>query len=254
MKARIIECEQGTEEWLHARLGVPTASEFATVMSEGRSDGVMSNAMIDALVKSGCTTAQLAAAVKAAKCKNSNPAAMRTKYLRQLAGEIITGEPTEGMTNVHMERGKDQEADARRVYAFMEGVSPLQVGFITDGEKGCSPDSLIGDNGGLEIKAALPHIQIERLFKNELPPEYKAQVQGGIWICEREWWDFVSYCPKFPLLIKRVYRDEPYIEKMGAAVRAFNEELAALIDSIRGLIDPSHVKKQFVTSANMMAG
>lgn len=233
MTIEVFDCVQGTPEWFECRRGLPTASQFSVVISEGRSDGTMPNTMIDALVKSGCSAAQLAAAVKAAKSKNANPAATRAKYMRELAGEILTGELSETYSNAHMDRGSEQEADARRLYAFLADKEPALVGFVRNGNAGCSPDSLVGNNGGLEIKSALPHIQIERLFKNELPSEHKAQVQGNLWLCEREWWDFMSFSPKLPPLIKRVYRDEVYIASIAAAVRIFNEELAALVERVR---------------------
>jgi len=195
----IIDCEQGTIEWHRARLGIPTASRFADILAKG--DGKM-----------------------------------RARYLRDLAGEIYTGEPdTEGFTNAHMERGKLWEADARDHYAFTNDVEPQQVGFIRNGRAGASPDSLIGETGGLEIKTALRHIQIERLQRGGMPPEHKAQVQGCLWITGREWWDFMSYAPGLPPLIVRVPRDEAYIDHLTKAVDAFNEELDALVASLRGV-------------------
>lgn len=200
MGPQIIECEQGSPEWFAARLGLPTSSEFSTVMAKGRDGG---------------------------------DSVTRKAYLNKLAGEILTGEPAESYTNVHMERGKLQEEEAREAYAFMKDAEPRLVGFIVNGPKGCSPDSLIGEDGGLEIKTALPHIQVERLLRGELPAEHKAQVQGNLWVTERKWWDFVSYCPRLPLLVARVERDEEYIAKISKAVDAFNEELATTVQFIR---------------------
>jgi hypothetical protein len=40
----------------------------------------------------------------------------------KLAGEILTGEPMESYSNVHMERGKEQEAEAREAYELMKDV------------------------------------------------------------------------------------------------------------------------------------
>jgi len=194
----IINCEQGTHEWFAARVGIPTASRFSDILAKGE----------------GKT---------------------RGRYLRDLAAEIIRGTPEEETyTNAHMERGKAQEDEARRLYAFMADADPVQVGFIRDGRKGCSPDSLIGDDGGLEIKTALGHIQIERLQRGTLPSEHVAQVQGSLWVTGRQWWDFVSYSPGLPPLITRVERDEPYIATLAKAVDAFNEELDALVASVRG--------------------
>jgi hypothetical protein len=133
------------------------------------------------------------------------------------------------------------EDEARQTYAFMNGVELRQVGFMRNGNKGASPDSLIGTNGGLEIKTAQPDIQIDRLERDRLPPEHKAQVQGNLWISEREWWDFCSYWPKLPMLTVRVYRDEEYIKEMAGEIDRFNDELAALVERIRryGQPDPA---------------
>lgn len=196
MPLEFFDMEQGSDTWISARLGIPTASKFATVMAKGE----------------GKT---------------------RSEYMRTLAGEILTGEPAEQFSNVHTDRGNAMEDDARRTYAFINGVDPIRVGFIRSGNCGASPDSLIGDNGGLEIKTALPKIQIDRLERNRLPPEHKAQVQGNLWISQREWWDFCSYWPKLPVLTVRVYRDEEYIKTISDEIDRFNEELAALVDRIR---------------------
>lgn len=200
MAPRIIDCEQGSEDWFKARLGLPTASEFSTVLAKGKDGG---------------------------------KSITRKTYMLKLAGEILTGEPMESYSNAHMERGKEQEAEAREAYELMRDVDTEQVGFIVNGDKGCSPDSLIGDDGALEIKTALPHIQVERLLKGELPPEHRAQVQGVMWVAERQWLDFVSYCPHLPLLIVRVPRDDGYIATLAGAVKEFNSELAIIVDAIR---------------------
>jgi hypothetical protein len=199
---QFIECEQGTDAWYAARLGIPTASCFATVMAKGK-DGGASNT--------------------------------RTEYMHKLAGEILTQRPMESYSNGHMERGKEWEPDARNMYAFMRDCEPQLVGFIRNGQKGCSPDSLLGNDGGLEIKSAAAHIQVKRLLANKLPAEHRAQVQGNIWVAEREWWDFTSYCPGLPLLIVREYRDDEYIAKCEAAIDQFNDELAEMVERVRRL-------------------
>lgn len=197
---QIIDCEQGSAEWFAARLGIVTASEFKTIIG-----------------------------VK----KDAREKITRASYLRKLAGEILTGLPMESYSNGHMERGKEQEDEARDLYAFARDVDPLRVGFIRNHDAGCSPDSLIGNDGGLEIKSALPHIQIERLEADDFPPEHRAQVQGNIWLAEREWWDFASYCPRLPLFVKRVPRDDGYIATLAGAVTQFNSELVELVERMR---------------------
>lgn len=197
---QIIECEQGSPEWFAARAGIPTASEFHTVMAVGKQGG---------------------------------KSVTRVDYLNKLAGEILTGEPMPSYSNSDMERGRLMEDEARNLYAFMTDADPLRVGFIRNGDKGASPDSLIGADGGLEIKSAAAHVQIKRLLADELPSEHKAQVYGSMWVAEREWWDFCSYCPKLPLFVKRIHRDEAYIAKIAKEVELFNIELQQTVEYIR---------------------
>jgi hypothetical protein len=216
MAMEIIDCEQGTELWFKSRLGLPTASEFSTVMAKGKDGG---------------------------------KSLTRKTYMLKLAGEILTGEPMESYSNIHMERGKEQEAEAREAYELMKDVDCQQVGFIRNGDKGCSPDSLIGSDGALEIKTALAHIQVERLLKGELPPEHRAQVQGVMWVAERQWLDFCSYCPRLPLLIVRVPRDDGYIATLAGAVKEFNAELASVVDAIRTKGGPFNQLKKAAEAA-----
>ena len=203
MTVEVLHCAQGQPEWFAARMGLPTASEFHTVMAKGKDGG---------------------------------RSLTRDAYMRKLAGEVLTEEPApEGYSNGFMERGKLLESEARAMFAFMHDVEPEIVGFIRNGKKGASPDSLVGLRSGLEIKTAIPAVQIERLQQNRLPPEHVAQVQGTLWVAERDTWHFMSYCPKLPPLIVEVRRDETYIKRLSEAVDAFNEELDNLVASIRGV-------------------
>lgn len=195
MIAQIIHCEQGSPEWYQARLGIPTASEFDSVLAKGQGK-------------------------------------MRRTYMMKLLGERLTGEVAQNYTNQHMERGKEMEDEARCLYAFMLNCDPERVGFIRRGDAGCSPDSLVGADGLVEIKTKLPHLQLEALLADKLPPEHVAQVQGQLWVSEREWCDFVSYWPKLPLLAKRVYRDEAYIKNLIAEIDRFNDELETLTQQL----------------------
>lgn len=196
------DCEQGTPDWFAARLGIPTASEFSTVMAKGRAKGT--------------------------------PSATRRTYMLKLAGERMSGQPMEAYTNGHMDRGKEQEAEARNLYAFTTDADPELVGFITNDDKtaGGSPDALIGENGLLEIKSALPHILLDKIDKDTFPAEHVAQCQGNLWISEREWIDIAVYWPGLPMFIKRATRDEAYIAELSKAVDQFNEELTALVEKL----------------------
>lgn len=159
---------------------------------------------------------------------------MRKVYMYKLAGERLTGEPMDMYTNSYMERGHEMEPDARNLYALMHDAEPELVGFIKRGEEaGCSPDSLIGEDGLLEIKTALPHILIEYILKDEFPPAHKAQCQGALWVSGRQWIDIAVYWPSLPLFVKRAARDEDYITALAGEVARFNTELAEIVEKVR---------------------
>ncbi len=200
MAIEIVDCEQGSTEWTTARLGLVTASKFSTVMASGRGGGESKT---------------------------------RLDYMCDLAGEIITGNPTETYSNQFMERGKAQEDEARKLYSFMRDADPTRVGFVKNGLKGCSPDSLLGKDGALEIKTTMARLLIKILTRGEYPPEHRHQCQGTLLVTERDWIDIAIYCPKMPLFVERIYRDEPLISAISAAVDEFNSELYALVQRIR---------------------
>lgn len=197
------DIEQGTPEWFEIRMGRPTASRFADVC---RQRGV----------------------------KGGIPKTRQT-YMYQLAGEIITGEPMTTFENWDTRRGREREGEARALYAFMYDVEPQQVGFIRNGIAGCSPDSLVGNDGMFENKDALPHVQIERLLSKKVPSEHVMQLQGNLLIAEREWIDFASHCRNMPLFVKRIYRDETKIQEIRDGLQKFHEELQSLVEKIRGM-------------------
>ena len=135
----------------------------------------------------------------------------------------------DSFSNAHTERGHEMEPEARNFYAFRHDVDPQLIGFIRNGNAGASPDSLIGENGLLEIKTKLPHLLIDVTLRGEFPTDHKAQCQGQLWIAEREWIDLICYWPKMEPFIARAYRDEEYIKQLAQAVDQFNDELAEII-------------------------
>jgi len=118
-------------------------------------------------------------------------------------------------------------------YEAISGNMVDQTGFITiDGKMiGCSPDGVVDDGGGCEIKTRLPHIQLETIRKGGYPSGNVAQVQGNLWVTGREWWDYVSYSPDLPehlqTYIFRVERDEEYIKMLAEEVDKFLAEVEA---------------------------
>lgn len=197
-----VPVEQGTQEWRLARLGIPTASEFGAIMAD------------------------------------SDERAQRQRLLYRLAGERLSGEPSEEWTNRHMERGKRMEPLARARYEEVKGIQVDRVGFVKNFEGlrhcGCSPDGLCGFNAGLEIKTEIPELLIPRMLRGASGPgEHRAQIQGNIWITEREQWDLTIWWPGLPDFIVTVYRDDKYIAELDRAVQQFNHDLGNLIDKLK---------------------
>lgn len=205
----IIDCSQNDDDWHRHRSGLVTASQMKTVLANG---------------------------------KGGTESKTRASYLRRLASEIITGEPLESFTSQAMARGHAMEDEARSYYAFLHDVEPQQVGFIRNGRKGCSPDSLLGTDGLLEIKTQRGDLLIETLLKDQIPPEHIAQIQGQLWIAERDWCDLTVFWPAMPTFVRRAGRDEVYIAKLSDAVDRFNDELDELVEKIRRYGSPSEAQ------------
>lgn len=190
----IREIEQGSANWLALRLGIVTCSELECLLVNGKGEAGFGAGALS--------------------------------YMDQLIGERITGEaadPFQG--NRHTERGHELEGVARGLYETRTESATEQVGIILNHGVGYSPDSLVGADGLAEIKTKLPKLQVSVILAGEIPKEHVAQCQGGLWVSEREWIDFISYWPGMPLFIKRAYRDEALIRKIDERVNAFYDLL-----------------------------
>lgn len=205
---KIIECEQGTPEWHAARAGKVTASRMSDVLSRARDR------------KSEGTT--------------------RRKYKAQIIAEILTGLSQEDtFTNRTIEAGIENEPFARATYEVVTGLDVDQVGFVqhpTIERSGCSPDGLVGTDGMVQIKCPLPHTHIFWMLGGTVPDEHEPQMHWEIDCCEREWSEFVSYCPVFPaplnLFRKRLPRDGKRIVELRAETTGFLREVDAALTAL----------------------
>ena len=200
---QILNFQQGLAEWLQARAGLITCSELESVFSKGKGKEVFGKAAIT--------------------------------YMYELIGEQITGEPKQSYSGFHTERGHSHEPLAIELYQLQHDVEIESCGFIVGEKVGYSPDGLIGLNGLTEIKSKLPKFQAQILYECEIPGEHYMQCMGGLWVAEREWIDFISYCPSMPIFIKRLYRDEKVIQEIKDRVELFLEELECRKQKIMGL-------------------
>ena len=197
-KREIIDCVQGTDEWFAARLTIVTASHFSDVLN----------------TKTG-----------------------RGTYMMRLVAEKQQGKPQDSFQSKAMENGVLYEEHARKYYEAMYGVSVEQVGFIKMGQIGASPDGLVGDDGGVEIKCSDGPTHYRIILADKMPTAHIPQVQGNIWVSGRKWWDFISYDPwgQFkPFYCKRIERDDNYINNtLKPACEKFLQELNDIDERIR---------------------
>lgn len=187
--------DQGSQAWLESRMGKVTASALSNVMM-------------------------------------AKTAAGYQNYMAQLICERLTGEPVETFKSAAMEHGTETEPQARAFYELETGNEVVECGFIphpTLANSGASPDGLIGDDGGLEIKAPQPAKHIKNLMGGTIDKAYMLQMQWQMECTGREWCDFVSFNPSFPahlqLHVQKVKRDQEMIEDITAAVTSFLSEM-----------------------------
>lgn len=197
----IIECDQRSDEWFSAICGNVGASGISNIITT-----------------------------------KGEPSKSRTDYMMTLAAERITGRGEVGFTTQAMLNGIEREAEARTLFELAHGVEVKQVGLIYKDDRKlchCSPDGLIDENGGYEVKNPISKTHVKYLLSNTLPTEYFCQVQFSLFVSEREYWWFMSHYPGLKPLILKVERDEKWIEKCEAELERFNQELAELVKKIK---------------------
>lgn len=205
---RILDHEQGSPEWFAARAGLATASCFADVMATIRSGG---------------------------------EAASRRNYRARLVVERLTGKAVQTFETAAMRQGREREPLAIQAYETRTGELVDRVGLCVHDKllAGASPDGLVSDEGGLEVKCPELANHLEYLQIAGEPQEYSWQIQGGMWITGRQWWDFVSFNPDFPehlqLVVRRVRRNEEAIARLEAAVEKFLAEVDREVKNVLSL-------------------
>lgn len=247
-----------TEEWIRARLGRPTASEFSHILAATAGTGWLCLAPNGETC--GIKTAHRTKEAAVECCKKGNlrlvdpkngfvptPAPIELSaaafgYACRLAGERVSGEPEDlkPFTNHHTQRGSAWENSGRAAYRLKTGIRTETVGFVESdcGSYGCSPDALgyeedNDDNdkpdGGVEVKCPTRGLLLEWMEAGVVPLEHKVQVHGCMMVTGAKWWDFVGFHSTWAddpdkLFVKRVYPDE-FTANLGKAVRRFVSEM-----------------------------
>lgn len=194
----IINCIQGSPEWFEARLGKLTGSEAQAISANG--------------------------------------AGLKT-LVNKLVAERLTGKSEQGYTNADMERGKELEDEARNAYELETGNTVTKVGFCKlDDDVGSSPDGLINDDGGIEIKCFKDSSFVDYMFTGKVDTAYEWQCQFNLFVTGRKFWEYVVYNPNFKksLIIKRINRDEQAIEKIKSGIESGKAMIKAMMEKLNG--------------------
>ena len=198
---KTLTCEQRSDEWYEARLGVPTSSNFSKIIT-----------------------------------MTGKPSTQSKNYMYKLAGEKVSKVIEDSYQNAAMARGIELEDEARQMYQIVSGNAVEEVGFcITEGDMicGASPDGLMGDDGLIEIKCPAVHTHVGYLMDNKLPSKYFQQVQGQLLVTGRKYCDFVSYFPGIKPLIIKVERDEDFLKLLKVELTMFCGKLNMTIKQLK---------------------
>lgn len=210
---KLFDCVQYSPEWWEVRCGIPTASAFDRIIT----------------------------------AVTGKPSSAARAYMCELAADIACLTPNffterdNRPKSYAMENGTNTEPEARRFYEMEREAEVRQVGFILSdcGRYGCSPDGLVGEDGGLELKCPLLKTQAEYLLDGPvLPVAYKPQVHGSLIVTGRKWWDFLSYSPGLPPLLVRV---EP--DKYTDTLRKILEDFCAEYDRVLAKLGLQHPRR-----------
>lgn len=189
------DLDQGTNAWMDQRRGMVTASVVQKLLTPG---------------------------LKVA----DNEAARG--LIATLVAERISGWTEPSYMNDDMMRGVLHEPIARDKYAETNGVHVEEVGLMIRDDwgfrLGASPDGLVGDEGGIEVKCPRAKTHIRTIVADEVPAQYIGQIQACMLVSGRSWWDFVSFCAGLPMYTKRVEADPVWHAAIVEAVASFEAD------------------------------
>lgn len=201
---KIFNVEPGSGEWLKVRLGIPTASNFHKILTP----------------------------------KKQEFSSQARGYAFRLIAEKLLNESADSIDYIeHVQRGKDLEPQAIKMFELVEELKTAPVGFITTDDMACgaTPDRLIeGQAAALECKCPAAWTHLEYLVDG-FGADYIVQAQGQNYVGEFEWVARYSFHPKMPPCLVKTYRDEPFISKLRAALDQFNEMKAEIEEKVRSM-------------------
>lgn len=207
MTLTIHQVEQGSQDWLDLRCGMLTASTIGKLLTP---------------------TGKLAD-------NDTARGVMQTLIAERISGHVEYMHPS-----FDMQRGTLDEPLARDAYRAQH-APVTEIGFavreFAGRSFGASPDGLVADDGGIEIKSRAPRIQLRTFIEDRVPPANLAQIHACMFVLDRAWWDYVSYAGGWPLYVKRVHRDSKWDSAISEAVDAFEEHAESVTSTFTSITE-----------------
>lgn len=154
-----------------------------------------------------------------------SPFMTRADVLRAMVRQR-EGYPSEFVTNPAVEWGNQNEDGAIFDYEMETMHDTTKVGFLPyEDWAGCSPDRLIGKDGGLEVKCPF-------FIRNDPDPKFKTwaeqehytdQVQFSLFVTGRKWWHAWQWTP-FGSKLETIYPDPDWQDENLPKLRQFYAE------------------------------
>jgi len=199
---KILTMPQGSSEWTTARLGLITASE--------------ADALVTPLGK-----------VKTGEAPET--------YLIKKVCEKFLGYTSGDASSFPISQGQMIETVAIPFFEFTTGLSVNRVGLCLsdDNRSACSPDGLIGEDGGLEVKSPQPEKALKTILAGAVPLEHVIQVQFSLYVTQRAWWKYLSFSMHFSPLIIHVEPDPKIQVAIKEAVALFGERFDLIYKKLK---------------------
>lgn len=202
---------QGSDEWLQARCGLLTASEFDRILTP--------KGKIAANAKERAHCWELAA-----------------QRIRQFVEPQYISDA--------MLRGHEDEILARDLYS-KHFAKVEECGFVTNDKwgftLGCSPDGLVGADGLIECKSRGQKFQVQTICEyyadGTIPEDFVLQVQGQMLITERKWCDLISYSGGLPMRPMRVWPDLAVQDAILEAAAKFEARINEVVNDFHSALE-----------------
>lgn len=229
---------QGSDEWLRMKLGVIGASRASDLIAPS-TRAPMPDGYPIATVAKGVNTVRIdgkeftgtkAACVDFVRDNLPPvPSGARTSYMLELVAEVATQQPKDFGQFKQTEWGKLNEGEARKIFEFHVGVPIHEIAFIYGDDSmryGCSPDGLVDEYSGAEIKCPFTTpVHLDFLLNENIKKDYIEQCQFSMYASKRQAWHFCSYEPR----MKTHSFESMLIERSESKMKTFEDAIGQMV-------------------------